>query len=58
MKAYELRFEDGYTLTVLATFDEMISLLDSIVLKHGDCRECFERVSYDKYTGTKYNKIW
>lgn len=58
MKTYELKFADGFKITVLATFDKMISMLDEMVQKHGDCSECLECISYNKYTGATYNKIW
>ena len=58
MKAYNLKFADGFKIKVLATFDEMISMLDNEVQKHGDCSECLEEIKYDRYTGTEYKKIW
>lgn len=59
MKAYELTFADGYVMTRFAIdLDEVISYLDKDVQKHGDCKECMERIRYDRYTGPEYKKIW
>lgn len=58
MKNFRLTFADGFTMTVLATFDEMISMLDKYVQQHGDCSECLERIRYDRYIGMQYKKIW
>lgn len=58
MNAYDLTFRDGYKVTVIGTFDDMICGLDEKVKKHGECTECLQEVSYNKYTGTKCEKIW
>lgn len=58
MTTYELKFVDGYEVIVIGTFDDMIGGLDEEVQKHGDCIECLEQVSYSRYTGKKYKKIW
>lgn len=58
MSTYELKFADGYEVVVIDTFDNMIGGLDEKVQKHGDCIGCLELVSYSKYTGKKYKKVW
>lgn len=58
IKTFELTFADGYKKTCIKTFDELIASIDKDVQKHGDCIECIEEISYDKYTGSKYKKIW
>lgn len=57
-RTFTLTFADGYKVTVIGTFDEMIGKLDAHVQKHGDCSSCVEEISYNKYTGTKVNVIW
>lgn len=58
MNSYDLTFRDGYKLTVIGTFDDMIGGLDKNVQEHGECTECLQQVSYSRYTGTKFKKIW
>lgn len=58
MKTFRLTFADEFEITVLASFDEMISMLDKFVQQHGDCSECLEETRYDRYTGAEYKKIW
>ena len=55
---YKLTFADGFILKVIASLDEMLSMLDKLVQQHGDCKSCLEVMRYDRYTGAEYIRIW
>lgn len=58
METYNLTFKDGYKIIVIGSFDDVIGGLNEKVQQHGECTECLQEVSYSRYTGTKYKKIW
>ena len=55
---YLVTHSDGYQHIVIGDIEEVLMAIDRNIPKHGESTKCERQVSYNRYTGSKYERIW